>query len=349
MIPTFDPGPNPFGAPAVYIGGFGSQMVAVSGEVADGLITHPFTTRQSLLELTLPAIDRGLDRVGKTRDQFDVIAATLVVTADTEEEFARVKQAAREQLAFYGSTPAYKPTLDCHGWGDLHRELNAQSKEGKWVEMAALITDEILETIAVVGPPDSIAAALRARLDGIADGVSLTNNRAPGRDERADPSVPARDVRLAGAGDVVPKPEPGRQRRGTGPSLPVHLVERAEAFDHPEGPSVRLALTQILESDPRVRSGVGTAEHRHARPGRGLLAVLEVVHEQRVPRLEQCRTAAAREMSPLPHDDRGPVTVEALERVLEMRHAVGALVGPVLEAPWHEVDGMATRGVGGYR
>ncbi len=179
MIPTFDPGPNPFGPPPVYIGGFGAHMVAAAGEVADGLITHPFTTRQSLLEQTLPAIDRGLARTGRTREQFDVIAATLVVTADTEEELARIKQSAREQLAFYGSTPAYKPTLDCHGWGDLHAELNARSKEGRWVEMSALITDEILEAIAVVGPPDTIAAALRARLDGIADGVSLTNTRAP--------------------------------------------------------------------------------------------------------------------------------------------------------------------------
>src|SRR5437773_375817 len=81
MIPTCDPGPNPFGPPPVYIGGFGGHMVAVAGEVADGLITHPFTTRRSLLEQTLPAIDRGLARSGKTREQFDVIAATLVVTA----------------------------------------------------------------------------------------------------------------------------------------------------------------------------------------------------------------------------------------------------------------------------
>ena len=179
MTPTFDPGPNEFGPPPVYIGGFGSRMVAVSGEVADGLITHPFTTRRSLIEQTLPALERGLARVGKPRAEFDVIAATLVVTADTDAELERVKQAAREQLAFYGSTPAYKPTLDCHGWGDLHHELNRMSKEGKWVEMASLIDDEILEAIAVVGPPDTIAGALVARLDGIADGMSLTNNRAP--------------------------------------------------------------------------------------------------------------------------------------------------------------------------
>jgi probable F420-dependent oxidoreductase len=179
MIPTFDPGPNEYGAPPVYIGGFGPQMVAVAGEVADGIITHPFTTRRSLLEQTLPALDAGLARAGRIREQCDVIAATLVVTADTEAEFARVKHAARSQLAFYGSTPAYRPTLDCHGWGDLHPELNALSKQGRWDDMTNLITDEILEAIAVVGPPDTVAAALRARLDGVAEAVSLTNTRAP--------------------------------------------------------------------------------------------------------------------------------------------------------------------------
>jgi probable F420-dependent oxidoreductase len=179
MTPTFDPGPNPFGSPPVYLGGFGSHMVGVAGEVGDGLMTHPFVTRRSLLEQTLPALDRGLARSGRGREQYDVIAATLVVTADNDADMERVKQAAREQLAFYGSTPAYKPTLDCHGWGELQPELNALSKDGKWVEMASLISDEILEAIAVVGPPETIASKLLARLDGIADGVSLTHNRAP--------------------------------------------------------------------------------------------------------------------------------------------------------------------------
>jgi probable F420-dependent oxidoreductase len=179
MIPTFDPGPNPYGAPPVYVGGFGPRMVAVAGEVADGIITHPFTTRRSLLEQTLPALREGLARGGREAEECDVIAATLVVTADTDAELERVKQAARAQLAFYGSTPAYRPTLDCHGWGELHPELNALSKQGRWDDMALLITDEILEAIAVVGPPGTIAAQLVERLAGIADAVSLTNTRAP--------------------------------------------------------------------------------------------------------------------------------------------------------------------------
>jgi probable F420-dependent oxidoreductase len=179
MIPAFNPGPNPFGPPPIYTGGFGPKMTAIAGEVADGFIAHPFNTRESLLSNTLPALERGLGASGRSRADLDVICATLVVTADDEQEFERVKLAARKQLAFYGSTPAYRPTLDCHGWGELHLQLNRMSKQGRWEEMTALISDEVLEAIAVVGPRAEVAAKLRRRLAGIADGVSLTHNRAP--------------------------------------------------------------------------------------------------------------------------------------------------------------------------
>jgi probable F420-dependent oxidoreductase len=179
MIPAFDPGPNPFGPPPIYLGGFGPRMTAVAGEVADGFLAHPFSSRRSLQENTLPALERGLAASGRTRSDLDIVCATLTVTADTPEQLEHVKDAARKQLAFYGSTPAYRPTLDCHGWGDLHVELNRMSKEGRWDEMAGLISDEVLEAIAVVGERREIASKLRERLEGIADGVSLTHNRAP--------------------------------------------------------------------------------------------------------------------------------------------------------------------------
>ncbi len=186
MIPAFDPGPNPFGPPPVFTAGFGPRMTEVAGEAADGFFAHPFSSRESLLRNTLPALERGLAKSGRARTDFEVVCATLVVTADRDEDFAHVKLAARKQLAFYGSTPAYRPTLDCHGWGDLHGELNRLSKLGRWDEMADLIDDDVLETIAVVAPRGEIAAALHQRLDGIADGVSLTHNRAPDPELWAD-------------------------------------------------------------------------------------------------------------------------------------------------------------------
>ena len=186
MIPAFDPGPNPYGPPPIYTGGFGPRMTAVAGEAADGFIAHPFHTRRSLLDNMMPALEEGLAASGRARSDLDIICATLTVTAEREEDFARVKLAARKQLAFYGSTPAYRPTLDCHGWGDLHLELNRLSKQGRWDDMAALVSDEVLETIAVVGERHEIAAKLQKRLEGIADGVSLTHNRAPDPGHWAD-------------------------------------------------------------------------------------------------------------------------------------------------------------------
>ena len=186
MIPAFDPGPNEFGPPPIVTGGFGPLMTEVAGEVADGFIAHPFSSRKSLLENTLPAIERGLANSGRARGDFEILCATLTVTADDEDEFERVKLAARKQLAFYGSTPAYLPTLEVHGWGELHRELNRMSKLGLWDDMTHLIDDDVLESIAVVGPRKEIAGRLRERLAGIAEGVSLTHNRAPDPAQWAD-------------------------------------------------------------------------------------------------------------------------------------------------------------------
>ena len=186
MIPAFDPGPNPYGPPPVFTGGFGPRMTAIGGEVSDGFIAHPFNTRRSLLENTLPALQKGLELSGRKRSDIEVMCATLVVTADTDEGLAASKLAARKQLAFYGSTPAYLPTLACHGWQGVHEELNRLSKQGRWDEMTDLVGDEILEEIAVVGKRHEIAAKLRARLDGIADSVSITHNRCPDPGHWAD-------------------------------------------------------------------------------------------------------------------------------------------------------------------
>jgi probable F420-dependent oxidoreductase len=186
MTPAFDPGPNPYGPPPVLIGGFGPAMVAAAGEVADGLIVHPFTTRRSFEDLTLPALDRGLARSGRSRADVDVMWVTTVVTWTTDDERARAMASARAQFAFYGSTPAYRPTLDRHGWGELQPELNRLSKLGRWDEMAERVPDELVETVAVVGPRDEIAGRLVERAEGLADHVGLVNNRNPDPGHFAD-------------------------------------------------------------------------------------------------------------------------------------------------------------------
>jgi probable F420-dependent oxidoreductase len=179
MIPAFDPGPNPFGPPRILTAGFGPRMTRVAGEVADGFLVHPVNTRESLLRLTLPAIGDGLAASGRSRDDFELVCVTIVVTGRTDEELERSRSAVREQLAFYGTTPAYRPVFDLHDRGELHPVLQRMARDGRWAEMAELIDDEFLETVAVVGEPSEVARKIRDRLDGISDHVSLVNNRAP--------------------------------------------------------------------------------------------------------------------------------------------------------------------------
>jgi probable F420-dependent oxidoreductase len=173
MTPMFDPGPNPYGSPKVFLAAVGEVMTEVAGEVADGLLAHGFTTERYLREVSIPAFERGLARGGKSRSGVQISYPGMVVTGTSEESFATAAAAVKKQLAFYGSTPAYRPVLELHGWGDLQPELNTLSKRGEWVKMADLIDDDILNTFAVVGELDELPAKILARFGGVVDRFSF--------------------------------------------------------------------------------------------------------------------------------------------------------------------------------
>jgi probable F420-dependent oxidoreductase len=176
MTPFFDPGPNPYGNPRILLAGVGEQMTEVAGEVADGFLVHPFTTERYLREVSLPALERGGAKAGKSRAELTVSYPGFVVTGEDDRSMEEAATAARRQIAFYGSTPAYRPVLELHGWGDLQTELNTLSKRGEWEQMGTLIDDEVLEAFAVVAPLDDIAAAVRGRYDGLADRFGFYTN-----------------------------------------------------------------------------------------------------------------------------------------------------------------------------
>ncbi|HEX5616390.1 MAG TPA: LLM class F420-dependent oxidoreductase [Acidimicrobiia bacterium] len=173
MTPFFDPGPNEYGPPKVFLAAVGEKMTEVAGEVADGIIIHGFTTERYVREVTMPAIERGLAKAGRARAQFEVSGPLFVVTGTNDEETAAARAAVKQQIAFYGSTPAYRGVLDLHGWGELQPELNALSKQGKWVEMGELIDDDVLTTFAVVAEPEAVANELRARYGDLVDRCSF--------------------------------------------------------------------------------------------------------------------------------------------------------------------------------
>lgn len=173
MTPFFDPGPNDFGAPKVFLAAVGELMTKVVGEVCDGMLCHGFTTESYLREVTIPALTGGLDASGRTRTDLQLSLPAFVVTGTTEEEAAAAAEGVRQQIAFYGSTPAYRGVLEHHGWGDLQTELNALSKQGGWVEMGRLIDDDILRTFAVVAEPDQVGDELLARFGDVVDRISF--------------------------------------------------------------------------------------------------------------------------------------------------------------------------------
>jgi len=186
MAPAFDPGPNPFGPPPIFLGGFGPRMIRTAGEVADGLLVHPFNSRRSLEQIVQPALAAGAAAGGRPVDEIELVWVTMVVTWTTEVEHDTAMRSVKDQLAFYGSTPAYSPVLELHGLGDLHSELNQMSKAGRWTEMGPLIPDSFVHEIAVVGERRSIAAQMVERVAGITDSISLVNNRNPDPTNFAD-------------------------------------------------------------------------------------------------------------------------------------------------------------------
>jgi probable F420-dependent oxidoreductase len=173
MTPMFNPGPNPHGWPPIFVAGVGPKMTEVAGEVADGFFMHPFNSPKFVQETTLPSLERGFGKAGKTRADFQVQAQLLVAIGDSDEEAEHSRAAVRNQLAFYGSTPAYKPVLDAEGRGDLQPELNRLSKQGQWAEMGALIDDSLLETLAVCGSTPEVSEGILARCAGVADRLTI--------------------------------------------------------------------------------------------------------------------------------------------------------------------------------
>jgi probable F420-dependent oxidoreductase len=186
MTPFFNPGPNPYGLPKIFLGGVGPRMTELAGDVADGFIVHPFATERSLRELTVPAVERGAVGAGRALADVEIAFPLMAIVADTHEQLEKGRNAMRPRLAFYGSTPAYKVVLDVHGWGDLQPELNRLSKTGDWPAMSSLITDEMVDAFCVQGNPDEIGPTVRRRYGDLVQRVSFDTNTAldPGRAAR---------------------------------------------------------------------------------------------------------------------------------------------------------------------
>ncbi len=182
MTPFFTPTDNEYGAPRVFLAAVGPRMAEVAGEVADGVIIHAFTTEKYLRGTTLPALERGWAKAGRKREDFEINYPMFVVTGRNEKEMEKARATTCQQIAFYGSTPAYRPVLESIGAGELQSELNKLSKQGRWQEMGGLISDDILDAFAVRGEPETIAEQIEARYGDLLDRTSALYANIPQED-----------------------------------------------------------------------------------------------------------------------------------------------------------------------
>ncbi|MBW2314393.1 MAG: TIGR03617 family F420-dependent LLM class oxidoreductase [Deltaproteobacteria bacterium] len=170
--PFFNPGPTGFGQPKLFIAAVGPYMCRLAGELCDGIHIHPFHTTRYIEEVVKPCVNEGLARSGRDPASFEY-ATTAFILGGTDEEREGLSSVVRSQIAFYGSTPAYKRVFEAHGWNDLQPRLNDLVRAGKLAEAPQLVSEEILDEFSVRGSFDAIADQVREKYEGLVDRVGL--------------------------------------------------------------------------------------------------------------------------------------------------------------------------------
>jgi probable F420-dependent oxidoreductase len=173
MTPFFNPGPIPYAKPRIFIAGVNEYMCRLAGELCDGFHVHPFHSIRYLETVVIPNIQKGLEKAGRKREQIQLASTAFVITGRNEQEMEAAKAPVKQQIAFYASTPAYIGVLEAHGWGETGRRLTELSKQGRWAEMADLITDEMLAVYAVTARRDDLVDAIKRKYTGYLDRIGF--------------------------------------------------------------------------------------------------------------------------------------------------------------------------------
>ncbi len=178
MTPFFNPGPIDHPEIPIYLAGVNAALCRLAGEIADGIHAHPYHSERYLREVVEPAVVEGAVRAGRSRGDVRLSVTAFAVTSPDEADLVRT------QIAFYASTPSYRPVMAFHGWGETADRLRELARTAGWADMPSLITDEMLQTFAVRASPEALGTALRARYAGLADRLTLYLPFSPGdRDE----------------------------------------------------------------------------------------------------------------------------------------------------------------------
>ncbi|MEM1152727.1 MAG: TIGR03617 family F420-dependent LLM class oxidoreductase [Pseudomonadota bacterium] len=173
MTPMFNAGENPYGKPPILLGALGPKMTEVAGEVAEGIIMHPFNNQAFIEQRALPAVRKGLAKAGRDESEFVFSLGAMIATGENEESMQAAKDSIKGLLGFYASTPAYVPPMAAIGYADLQGEANRLSKEGKWEQMADLIDDTFFEAFCIYDEPQNIPKRLASKYGSLPNRLSF--------------------------------------------------------------------------------------------------------------------------------------------------------------------------------
>ncbi len=163
MSPFFNPGPIEHPHVPIYIAAVNTYMARLAGELCDGLRVHPIATFKYTREVLMPVIEKGARKAGRQLSSLDLVGAPFMAIGADAKEIAAAKNALRQRISFYASTRSYHSVLQFHGWGDVGMQLHQLSLQGKWQEMAGLITDEMLEEFAIIANYDELVTKVNQR------------------------------------------------------------------------------------------------------------------------------------------------------------------------------------------
>jgi len=189
MTPFFSPGPIANPRIPIHIAGVQPFMCRLAGELCDGFQVHPFHSAEYLREVVLPKVEEGLHASGRKRADICLASSAFIVSGRNAVEMEAARRSVKTQIGFYASTPNYRVILECHGWGQVARDLTRKSIQGDWDGMAALITDEMLDVFAIVGMPDEVPEKLRRRYTGLLDRLAIYETFQPEGDLTAQQAL----------------------------------------------------------------------------------------------------------------------------------------------------------------
>jgi len=184
MSPFFNPGPHDHPRIPVYIAGVNKLMCQLAGELCDGLHIHPLHTTGYIEEFALPHVLTGMQKSGRSRQEIELSTTVFVVPTDDAEQALKYEADARQQIAFYASTPSYRVVMDMHGWGAIAEQLSSLAARGKWADLPRLVTDQMMDAFVVTGSWAEIPAKIKAKYArGLLDRVSYYFPFVPGENE----------------------------------------------------------------------------------------------------------------------------------------------------------------------